>query len=113
MALAAWAVLAERAVIAVPVALAAVALPGLAAAVVLAWPRPAVLVAVAASAAMDSMPAVSPTAPLVVMPDKVALVAWAALLAHQAPTPRPWSVVLAASAVTPVSRALARRVSAA
>jgi hypothetical protein len=48
-------------------------------------------------------------APLVVMRALVALVASAVLRAHRAPTLRRWSAALAAAAVTPVRRALARR----
>ena len=79
---------AEREPIAAPVALAAVALPGRAALVVLVLRAPAALAAVVARAAPGSMQVVSPMAQLVVMPDKVAPVAWAEPRAHRAPTRR-------------------------
>jgi hypothetical protein len=112
-ALAAPAVLAERAAIAALVAPAAVGQPGRAALVVSVLRAPAALVAVVALAVPASMRAASPMVQLVVMPDKAAPVAWAALRAHRAPTQRRWSAALAGSAVTPVLRAKARRVSAA
>jgi hypothetical protein len=102
-----WAVLADRELIAAPAALAALALQGRAPVVVLAWRASAALVAVVASAAMDSMRAFSAMARLVVMPDKVALVAWAELRARRAPTPRPCSAVPAGLAATPARRAKA------
>ena len=80
---------AEREPIAVLVALAAVVVLGQAAVVVWAWRAPAALVATAARAAPAGMRAVSPTAQLAVMLALVALVAWAELQAHRAPTPRP------------------------
>jgi hypothetical protein len=112
-ALVAPAVLAERAVIAAPVAPAAVVVPGRAAAVVWAWRPSAALVAVAARAGPASMRAFSPMAPLVVTRALVALVAWAELRAHRAPTRHRWLVALAASAATPERLVLARRVLAA
>jgi hypothetical protein len=68
------------------------------------------LAAVVARAALASMRAVSPTARLVVMPARVALVAWAELLARLARTPRRWSAGLAGPAATPGLLVLARRV---
>ena len=85
----ALAALAERGPIAAPAALAAAVVPGRVAAVVWAWQPPVAQVAAAARAALAGMRAVSPTAQLVVMPEQVALVAWAELQAHRAPTPRP------------------------
>ena len=79
----ALAALAEREPIAVLVALAAVVVLGRAALVVLVLRAPAARAAVAARAGPGSMQVVSPMAPLVVMPDKVALVAWAVLQVHR------------------------------
>jgi hypothetical protein len=80
---------AEREPIAAPVAPAAVVVLGRAALVVLVLRAPAALVAVAALAAPGSMQVVSLMGPLVVMPDKVAVVAWVELRARRAQTPRP------------------------
>ena len=112
-ALAAPVVLAERAAIAALVARAALALQGRALVVVLVLRAPAALVASGAWAEPDGMRVVSATAPLVAMRAPVALVAPAELRARLARTPRRWSAALVGSAVTPVLRALARRVSAA
>ena len=106
-------VLAERAEIAASAARAAPERLDRAAPVVLVLRAPAALAAVVALAAMGSMRAALATAPLVVMRPPVALVAWAELRARRARTPRRWSAALAGAAVTPVRRALARRVSAA
>ena len=113
VALAAPAAPAELAAIVALAALAAARQRGRAALVVLAWRAQAALVAVAARAAPASMPSTSVMAPLVVMREQVAPVALAAPQARWAQTLRRWSVVLAGAAVTPVLRALARRVSAA
>jgi len=112
-ALAAPVVLAERAEIAVPAAPVAVALLDRAAPVVLVLRAPAALAASGAWVEPDGMRVVSAMAPLVAMRALVALVAWAELRARRARTPRRWSAALAGAAVTPVLRALARRVSAA
>ena len=112
-ALAALVVPAEREPIAALVALVAVALPDRAAPVVLVLRAPAARAAVAARAAPGSMQVVSLMGPLVVMPARVAMVAWAELQARRARTLRPWSVATAASAVTPELLVLALRVGAA
>jgi hypothetical protein len=109
-ALAAPAVLAERAVIAALAAPAAVVVPGRAAPVVWVSRAPAAPAAVAARAAPASMRAFSATARLVGMREQVALVAWAALQARRARTPRPCSAVPAASVATLERRVRARRV---
>ena len=98
----ALAALAERAAIAALVAPAVVALPDRAALVVLVLRALAARAALAVSAALAGMRVVSQTARLVAMPDKVAVVAWVELRARRAQTRHRWSVVLAASAVTPV-----------
>ena len=108
----ALAVPAEREPIAALVALAAVAVLGRAAVVVLVWQAPAARAAVAARAGPAGMRVVSPMARLVGMLARVAVVAWAELLAHQASMQRLWSAVLAGPAVTPVSLVMARRASA-
>ena len=84
----ALAALVEREPIAALAALAAVVLLGRAAAVVWAWQPPVAQVVVAARAAPRSMQVVSRMVPPVVMPDKVAPVAWAEPRAHRAPTRR-------------------------
>ena len=112
-ALAAPAVLAARAAIAALAARAAVALQGRAPVVVWGSRASAALVAVVAPVEQAGMRLVSAMAPLVVMRALVALVAPAELRARRARMPRRWSAALAGAAVTPVSRALARRVSAA
>jgi hypothetical protein len=106
-------VLAGRAVIAASVELVAAALQGRAALVALALRAPAARVAVVARAALASMRAASTTVRQVVMPALAALVERAAQQARLARTPRRCLAVLAGPAVTPVLRALARRVSAA
>ena len=110
---AAPAALAARAAIAALAALVAVALLGRAPVVVLVLRAPAALAAVVAPVAPASMRAFSVMAPLVVMREQVVPEALAAPQARWAQTLRRWSVVLAGAAVTPVLRALARRVSAA
>jgi hypothetical protein len=79
---------AERAVIAALAASAAVVVPVPVSAAALVRRVVAALAAVAARAAPGSMRAVSAMARLVAMPDKVALVAWAELRVHRAPTLR-------------------------
>jgi len=111
--LAALAVLAEREPIAAPAALVAVVVQGRAAVVVLVLRAPAARAAVAARAAPGSMQVVSLMGPLVVMPARVALVAWAELQARRARTLRHWSVATAASVATPELLVLALRVRAA
>jgi hypothetical protein len=108
----ALAALAGRELIAAPVALVAVAVLGRAALVVLVWQVPAALAALAARAALASMRAASPMALLVVMPARVAMVAWVEPQAHRAPTRRLWSAVLAALVVTPELLVMALQVSA-
>jgi hypothetical protein len=109
----ALAALAGRELIAAPVALVAVAVLGRAALVVLVWQVPAALAALAARAALASMRAASPMALLVVMPARVAMVAWVELLARRAPTLRRCLAVLAVSAVAPELLVVARQVPAA
>jgi hypothetical protein len=101
---------AELAAMAALVASEAVVVPGRAAAVVLAWRAVAALAAVVARAAPGSMRAASATARLVVMPDLVAPVAWAALRARWARTLRRWSVAPAGPEATPERRARVRPV---
>ena len=79
----------EREPIAALAALAAVVVRGRAVVVVWAWRALAALVAVAARAVPASMRAFSPMARLVVMPDKVAVVALVELRARRARTPQP------------------------
>jgi hypothetical protein len=104
---------AERVAIAALAALVALGQPGLALVVVLVSRAPAALAASVAWAEPDGMRVVSVMVPLVAMRDKAAAVASAELRARRARTLRRWSAALAASAGTPVLRALARRVSAA
>ena len=96
----ALAALAEREPIAALEALAAVVVLGRAPVVVWVLQVSAARAAVAARAALAGMRAVSPMARLVVMPDKVALVAWAEPLARRARTPHRWLVALAGRVAT-------------
>ena len=107
------AVLVDREQIAAPAEAEALGLLGLAALVVVVLRARAALAAVVARVAPASMRVDSAMAPLVVMPERVAKVEQAELREHRALTPRPCSAALAGAAVTPVLRALARRVSAA
>jgi hypothetical protein len=109
VALAAQVVLAAPAAIAEPAAPAVLVLADPVPAVLLAWRALVALVAVAVSAAPAGMRVVSAMARLVAMPDKVALVAWAALRAHRAATPQRWLAPLAARAAPAVWLVMVQR----